>query len=183
MLAISFEIGAHRAGSYRQRKCVDHADAWLRRVPGSCGARLFNGLANGDWRATRSRLDLAMGLATVSISAAVSPKFLLNWMGPAPRGRLHLVHPFQVDVAEFFLLVLDGVVELNIDQRESGKADRANAEVRRAGGLEMAFCVVACSIGRVTSCSTCSAVAPGHGIAPAATRTGMSGSLRLGMFW
>ena len=30
---------------------------------------------------------LSAGLATVSISAAVSPKLLLNWIGPAPWGR------------------------------------------------------------------------------------------------
>ena len=29
-------------------------------------------------------MSLARGLATVSISAAVSPKLLLNWIGPAP---------------------------------------------------------------------------------------------------
>ncbi len=42
---------------------------------------------------------------------------------------------------------------------------------------------IACSIGRVTSCSTCSAVAPGQGHCAEATRTGMSGSLRFGMWW
>ena len=43
------------------------------------------------------------------------------------------------------------------------------------------FCAAACSIGRVTSCSTCSAVAPGHWHCAEATRTGMSGSFRFGM--
>jgi hypothetical protein len=37
---------------------------------------------------------LTFGLATVSISAAVSPKLSLNWIGPAPCGRF--VMPFSL---------------------------------------------------------------------------------------
>src|SRR5271166_2674024 len=42
--------------------------------------------------------------------------------------------------------------------------------------------VAACSIFLVTSCSTLSDAIPGHGQIASPTRTGMSGSLRLGMF-
>src|ERR1035441_6544652 len=44
------------------------------------------------------------------------------------------------------------------------------------------FPVTACSTFRVTNCSTLSAEIPGHGVIASAMRTGMSGSLRLGMF-
>src|SRR5215469_14463316 len=43
------------------------------------------------------------------------------------------------------------------------------------------FCAMVCSIGRVTSCSTSCAVAPGHWQTATATRTGISGSLRCGI--
>src|SRR5437899_12661347 len=45
------------------------------------------------------------------------------------------------------------------------------------------FSATASSIGRVTNCSTCCAVAPGHEQKATATRTGMSGSFRCGMRW
>src|SRR6202162_5400169 len=45
------------------------------------------------------------------------------------------------------------------------------------------FSATASSIGRVTNCSTCCAVAPGHGQKATATLTGMSGSFRWGMLW
>ena len=43
------------------------------------------------------------------------------------------------------------------------------------------FCATRSSILRVTSCSTLSALWPGHGVTTATCRTGMSGSLRLGI--
>ena len=49
------------------------------------------------------------------------------------------------------------------------------------GGLMKAFCAIICSTGRVTNCSTSCAVAPGQAMEATATRTGMLGSLRLGM--
>src|SRR5712671_7545991 len=45
------------------------------------------------------------------------------------------------------------------------------------------FSATASSIGRVTNCSTCCAIAPGHEQNATATRTGMSGSFRWGMLW
>src|SRR5271167_4822786 len=42
--------------------------------------------------------------------------------------------------------------------------------------------VAACSTFRVTNCSTLSAEMPGHGVIASAMRTGISGSLRLGIF-
>ena len=49
------------------------------------------------------------------------------------------------------------------------------------GGRMFGFCAMLDSIGRVTNCSTCSAVAPGHCVCTDATRTGISGSFRLGI--
>src|SRR5271165_4113265 len=43
------------------------------------------------------------------------------------------------------------------------------------------FSAATSSIRRVTNCSTCCAVAPGHGQAATPRRTGMSGSFRCGM--
>src|SRR5215468_11095140 len=43
------------------------------------------------------------------------------------------------------------------------------------------FCATRSSILRVTSCSTLSVLCPGHGVTTATCRTGMSGSLRLGI--
>src|SRR5215470_16865216 len=48
-------------------------------------------------------------------------------------------------------------------------------------GWTVLFCAMVCSIGRVISCSTSCAVAPGHWQAATATRTGISGSLRWGI--
>ncbi len=44
-----------------------------------------------------------------------------------------------------------------------------------------AFCAIVCSTGRLTSCSTSCAVAPGQLVEATATRTGILGSFRLGM--
>jgi hypothetical protein len=64
---------------------------------------------------------------------------------------------------------------------------------RRTSTTDMLSCVVdstrstlslpvaACSIFRVTSCSTLSDAMPGQGAIASPTRTGMSGSFRLGM--
>src|SRR5579883_425587 len=50
-----------------------------------------------------------------------------------------------------------------------------------AAGWMCLFSAIACSMGRVTSCSTSWAVAPGHRHRATPTRTGISGSLRCGI--
>ena len=72
-------------------------------------------------------------------------------------------------------------VELNVNDRKAGKAQRPDSKVRGLGGFRVEFIATTCSMGRVISCSTCSAVAPGHGHCAEATRTGMFGSFRFGM--
>ena len=73
---------------------------------------------------------VAGGLATVSIKAEVSPKSLLNWIGPAPCGRrLLMAIELKIYIAELLLGVLDAVIQLDVDQRKSGKTEGADAEV------------------------------------------------------
>ena len=50
------------------------------------------------------------------------------------------------------------------------------------GSWRESFWAIVSSMGLVTSCSTFSAVAPGHGHTARAIRTGISGSFLLGMF-
>src|SRR5208282_2924445 len=54
---------------------------------------------------------------------------------PSAAWQLELVH-LQVNVTEFLLLVFDAVGELDINHREPGKAERANAEVGWAGRFD-----------------------------------------------
>ena len=71
------EVAANRIGSHRGRKCINDAQPRLRCVARQFRACLLNRLAYAD--GTRGiSTGAAMGLATVSISAAVSPKLLLN---------------------------------------------------------------------------------------------------------
>src|SRR5580693_709436 len=64
-----------------------------------------------------------------------------------------------------------------------GKLKERMPKSEADGGFRKAFCAIVCSICRVTSCSTCCAVAPGHWVEATATLTGILGSLRLGMCW
>ena len=125
-----------------------------------------------------------LGLATVSIRAAVSPKLLLNWMGPAPRGNCAFSwFSLRLMSLNSFCLSFTLSSSWTYTTASPGKLIERMPKLDGLGGRMVVFCATACSIGRVTSCSTCSAVAPGHWHWAEATRTGMSGSLRLGMLW
>ena len=125
---------------------------------------------------------LSAGLATVSISAAVSPKLLLNWIGPAPWGR---------DRFRSFSLMAMSLNSLRVSAPASsswtwtketpGSDMDLMPKFPASGGCTRVFCAIRSSTGRVTSCSTFSALTPGHWVTATATRTGMSGSFRLGM--
>ena len=58
------------------------------RFPGAAPARSCS-IAARTWSArSETWTSSSRGLATVSISAAVLPKSLMNWIGPAPVGQV-----------------------------------------------------------------------------------------------
>ena len=97
------------------------------RIPGQFAARLLNGLANGDGpqRDLGGRDD---GAGDGEHQRGGIAKVAVELDGPSAARQLQLVH-LQVHVAEFLLLVLDVVVELDVNHRQPGEAERANAEV------------------------------------------------------
>ena len=122
------------------------------------------------------------GLATVNINAAVSPKSLLNLIGPAPDGRLSEFNFKFMSLNSFlesFTVSESWTCTIEIPGIESDLIPKSPP----SGARILGFCAMVDSIGRVTSCSTCSAVPPGYWVITEATRTGMSGSLRLGICW
>ena len=60
-------------------------DGCVREPRGNC-ARVCSMAFRMAMARNATSVGETIGLATVSMSAAVSPKLLLNWMGPAPRG-------------------------------------------------------------------------------------------------
>ncbi len=154
-------------------------------APGKLKTTDRRGPAGADARAARiaasiSRARMAisgaetLGLATVSMSAAVSPKSFWKSIGSAPSGRSWMF--------------------LSLESMSSRARPRSLASARTVtsttdtplrevdsifstSALEAIFS----SILRVRSCSTFSAGAPGQGVLATATRTGISGSFRLGI--
>ena len=115
-----------------------------------------------------------LGLATVSISAAVSPKSLMKLIGPAPSGRSA--------IESSFILTSSNCLPVSVTLSSSCTYTTASPpRVRDVILSTRAFCAMASSSLRVTSSSTFSAAAPGQGQSATATRTGISGSLRCGM--
>ena len=116
-------------------------------------------------RIGRARTDRptasTFGLATVSMSAAVSPKSLTNWIGPAPGGRSAIVSRRSAMSSHCFA---GSVV------RSSSAMTTIETEEREVDSMRStrAFSAIFSSILRVTSCSTRSAGAPGHGQTAAA---------------
>ncbi len=126
--------------------------------------------------------SLALGLAMVSIKAEVSPKSLLNWTGPAPWGsRLFSALSLRLISENCFFGSFTVSSNCTYTNASPGKLMERMPKSEAEGGLINAFCAITCSTGRLTSCSTSCAVAPGHAIEATATRTGILGSLRLGM--
>jgi len=115
------------------------------------------------------------GLATVSIRFVVSPKSLMNWTGEAPLGS-------------------SGFSDASLSCRSSSSLSTSLTSSRRlmvttAMPLRvfdsilsiLAFSAIFVSSLRVMRSSIFSELAPGHATSATATRTGTSGSLRLGI--
>jgi hypothetical protein len=108
------------------------------------------------WRARRdSSTASAFGLATVSISVAVSPKSLMNSTGPAPGGRSRM--PLSLSAMSSHSLAGSVV-------RSSSAMITMDTLLREVDSIRSTreFSAIRSSILRVTSCSTRSALAPGH---------------------
>jgi hypothetical protein len=116
---------------------------------------------------------LARGLATVSISAEVSPKSFLNW-SETPSGK-----PFRFDslsqMSSNSLAVSATVLSRVMVTTETP------ARVVDSSFSIFEFSASWRSITRVTRSSTLRAVAPGQDARATAARTGISGSLRFGI--
>ena len=94
----------------------------------------LDGLANGDGAQSNfGRRDFRAGDGQHQRSRVAEVAVELDWPGPARQLRVQLVH-LQIDVAELFRLVLHVVGELDVNDRQAGEAERANAEIRRAVG-------------------------------------------------
>ena len=116
-----------------------------------------------------------LGLATVNISAAVSPKSLMKSIDPAPDGRSEMASSFILTSSNCF----PGSAAPSSSSTWTTASPARESEVIF---WTEAFCAMASSIRRATSSSTFSAAAPGQAQRATATRTGMSGSLRCGIF-
>ena len=116
------------------------------------------------------------GLATVSISAAVSPKSLIQVIGPAPSGR-----SFSICLSRWPMSWNSWSVFSMLSSSRTCTTEMLSCVVASTRST-LSLPVAACSILRVTSCSTLSEAIPGQGQIASPTRTGMSGSLRFGMF-
>ena len=127
------EVAAHRPGGHRGGKGIDDAQPRLRRVARQFGAGLLDRLADADGarryfhrrhHGTGDRQHERGGIAEVAVE--------LNRSGAARQVGAQLIQ-LQVDVGELLLLVLYAVVQLDVNHGQARKAERANAEVRRAG--------------------------------------------------
>ena len=124
----------------------------------------------------RSSASPTFGLATVSMSAAVSPKSLTQVTGPAPFGRLPMW------VTRWPMSANCSTVSLTPSSRCTKRTATPSRVVDSIFSI-FEFPETASSILRVTSSSTLSALMPDQGQMARPTRTGMSGSLRFGIFW
>ena len=110
----------HAARGDRGREVVHHRDPVPRRRPRAelldRGPHLVG--------AERDLHLLQPGLATVSISAAVLPKSLMNWIGPAPGGRSRISSSRRRDVVEDLAGLGHPLLELDVDVGDVGPADR-----------------------------------------------------------
>ena len=122
----------------------------------------------------RTSVGPTLGLATVSISVAVSPKSLTHFTGPAPAGRSEMF------VTRFPMSANCSTVSAMSSCRCTS-ITATPSRVVVSIFLTLEFPAAACSIFRVTSSSTRSAGTPGQGQTASAIRTGMSGSFRFGI--
>ena len=116
----------------------------------------------------------ALGLATVSIRAAVSPKSFRYAIGPAPLGR---------SVIDFSLRSMSSHClggSFSSSSSVTKTIERLPCEMDSVR-LTRRFSATFCSILRVTCCSILSAVTPFQGVTMAEVRVGNTGSLRLGI--
>ena len=129
-----FEIGANRPGSDRQRERIDDAHPRLRRVLGQFGARPLDGLPYGDGpQSDFGRSDHGAGHGEHERRSVAEIAVELN--RPCAPRQVELIQ-LQVHVGELLLLVLHVVIELDVNDRQAGEAEGANAEIRRAGRLQ-----------------------------------------------
>ena len=104
----------------------------------------------------------------------MSPKSLMKVTGPAPSGRSRMPSSFPLMSSNSLL------VSVTFSPKVTYTTDTL-PRVLETIFSTLAFSAIFSSIFRVTNCSIFSALAPGQGQMATATRTGVSGSLRLGI--
>jgi len=143
------------------------------RGPGA--SRRSRPMTRSAWAArTATSAWEALGEATVSMRVAVSPKSLRKVIGPAPSGN-PLMEP------SFRLMSSSTSPVWAISSRSFTVMTDMPVRVTDSTRSTLSFSATRASMTRVTSSSTFSARTPGQGQSTAATRTGMSGSLRWGI--
>src|SRR5262249_28210374 len=137
----------------------------------------------GDWHDRRGYLigeepqlrSAGRGTRHREHSADVSPNSLMYCKGPAPSGR-------SVSASSLTLMSSNSLaVSTRAFSSTSAYTTESPGRVVDVISETRMFWATRSSIFRVTSCSTRSALWPGHGVTTATWRTGMSGSFRFGI--
>ena len=123
---------------------------------------------------------LSEGLATVIRIAAVSPNPSLNWIGPAPSGRLSAFRLRSISLKAALVSVRVSSSWIWTIERLGSVSD-FTANFVGPTGWSVELSAICSSIGRVSSCSIFVASAPGQLVTTEATRTWIAGSLAFGI--